>query len=69
MAEGATVAAVLTGVAAVGTAWAAVLRARRTGATQCEEELSKARAEAEAANAEVHRLHMAHPEEVVEDET
>ncbi len=62
-------AAVLTGVAAVGTAYAAVLRAKRTGAARCEEELERARGEAEAANAEAHRLRMAHPEEVRPDET
>lgn len=62
-------AAVLTGLAAVGTAYAAVLRAKRTGAAGCEEELERVRGEAEAAAAEVHRLHMAHPEEVRPDET
>lgn len=68
MAEGATAAAVLTGLAAVGTAWAAVLRAKRTGAAGCEEELERVRGEAETANAELHRLKMAHPEEVTGDE-
>ena len=66
MAEGATAAAVLTGLAAVGTAWAAVLRAKHGGAAECEEELQAARTEAETAQAELHKLRMEHPE-VIDD--
>jgi hypothetical protein len=62
--NGSTVAAILTGLAAVGTAWAAVVRAKRKGAEECEEALRLCRADAEAAQAEVYRLHMAHPEEI-----
>jgi hypothetical protein len=66
VAEGTAIAAVLTGTAAVLTAWAAVKRAKSHGNQECEENLALARKEAEAANAEVHRLIMAHPEEFKE---
>lgn len=50
----------LTGVAAVITAWAAVLRAKHQGRADCEEQLGAARAEAEKDRAELHRLRMEH---------
>ena len=58
MAEGATIGAVLTGIAAVGTSWAAVIRAKKVGSKECEEELKTTRTEAEEAAAELHRLRM-----------
>lgn len=68
MAEGTTIAAILTGTAAVITAVAAVRRAKSVGTEECEEALAIARNEAEAAEAEVHRLRMAHPEEIPKHE-
>ena len=64
MAEGTTIAAVLTGTAAVITAAAAVTRARNTGSRECEETLAETRQEAEAKAAEIHRLRMEHPEDL-----
>lgn len=64
VAEGTTIAAILTGTAAVLTAWAAVRRAGSKGNEECEEALAQTRTEAEAAQAEIHRLRMAHPEEI-----
>jgi hypothetical protein len=61
---GAVAAAVLTGLAAVMTAWAAVRRAKHEGSDECERDLAAARLEAEGAAAELHRLRMAHPPEV-----
>lgn len=49
------------------TAWAAVVRAKKQGNKQCQEDLAACRAEAEAAQARLHRLRMAHPED--DDET
>ena len=63
VAEGTTIAAILTGSAAVLTAWAAVRRAGSRGTEECEESLTKTREEAEAAAAEIHRMRMAHPED------
>ena len=55
---GAVVAAILTGIAAVLTAWAAVVRAKHQGAEDCEQKLATVRDEAEAARAELHRWRM-----------
>jgi hypothetical protein len=60
--DGAVIAAVLTGIAAILTAWAAVVRAKKQGSAECHDELSDARAEGEAARAELHRIRMEHPE-------
>jgi hypothetical protein len=54
----AVIAAILTGVAGIVTAWAAVIRARKRGAKWCEEQLAGARAEAEQLAAELHRERM-----------
>lgn len=62
MAEGATFAAVATGIAAVGTAWAAVIRAKKSGTKECEEELKKTRQEAEDANSKLHEFRMKNDE-------
>src|SRR5262252_2506014 len=56
--DGALIAAILAGIAGVITAWAAVIRARKRGTKHCEEALAQARAEAEAAHDELHRLRM-----------
>ena len=64
--DGALIAAILTGIAAVITAWAAVLRAKDRGARDCNQQLADTRAEAEAARVQLHRLRMAHPE-VIDD--
>jgi hypothetical protein len=55
-------AAILTGVAAVMTAWAAVRRAKAEGTERCERELKEARQEAETTAAELHRFRMEHPD-------
>jgi hypothetical protein len=62
VAEGATFAAVATGIAAVGTSWAAVIRAKKSGTKECEENLKNAREEAEKANTELHNLRMKNDE-------
>ena len=64
MAEGTVIAAILTGSAAVITAIAAVTRAKNTGNKECEESLAETRKEAEATQAEIHRLRMKHPEDI-----
>jgi hypothetical protein len=69
VAEGTTIAAILTGTAAVITAVAAVTRAKNTGTRECEETLEETRKEAEAKAAEIHRLRMRHPEEIEEEPT
>lgn len=68
MADGNTAAAVLTGTAAVLTAWAAVRRAKSKGNEECEENLAVARHESERVNAELHQMIMRHPEEYKEPE-
>lgn len=68
MAEGTVIAAVLTGTAAVITAIAAVTRAKNTGSRECEENLAESRKEAEATQAEIHRLRMKYPEEIPKQE-
>lgn len=62
MAEGATFAAIATGLGAVGTAWAAVIRAKKSGTKECEEQLKNTRTEAEEAAAELHKLRMKNEE-------
>lgn len=59
---GVVVAAILTGTAAVMTAWAAVRRAKAEGSEQCNRELREARAEAEATALQLHHLRMMHPD-------
>jgi len=56
--DGGLVGAILAGIAAIITAWAAVVRAKKRGSKECEENLAAARAEAEQAHAELHRLKM-----------
>ena len=63
MAADAVIAAALTGVAGIITAWAAVVRAKNKGAEDCEEHLAAARAEAEENAAQLHALRMKHPDE------
>jgi hypothetical protein len=65
--DGVFLAACGTAIAAVLTAWAAVIRARKTGSKACEEELSQTRTQSENFQAELHKLRMAHPA-VVSDE-
>ena len=60
--DGVFLAACGTAIAAVLTAWAAVIRARKTGSKACEEELTESRSQAETFQAELHKLRMAHPE-------
>lgn len=52
--------ALVSGVAGIITAWAAVIRAKGEGSKQCEEKLAAARKEAEEATAELHRIRMQH---------
>jgi hypothetical protein len=59
---GVLAAAILTGIAAVFTAWAAVRRAKAEGTEKCERELREARTEAEATAALLHRMRMDHPD-------
>ena len=66
MNDGALTAALLTGIAAIITAWAAILRAKDKGSKDCEDRLAAARGEAETAQAALHRLRIAHPE-VIDD--
>ena len=54
--------AIITAIAGVLTAWAAVVRARKEGAAGCEERLHAARAEAEKYTDEVHRWRMTYPD-------
>ena len=67
MSDGALIAALLTGIAAVITAWAAIVRAKDKGSKDCEESLAAARGEAETAQAALHRLRIAHPEVLDDD--
>jgi Collagen triple helix repeat (20 copies) len=60
--DGTVAAAILTGIAAVVTAWAAVVRAKDKGRKDCEAQLTASRDEAEAAQAALHRIRMIHPE-------
>jgi hypothetical protein len=60
--DGVFLAACGTAIAAVLTAWAAVLRAKNHGSKACEEELSQTRTQSETFQAELHKLRMAHPE-------
>jgi hypothetical protein len=62
VAEGAAIGAICTGLAAVGTAWAAVIRAKKVGTKECEEELKTTRKEAEEANSELHKYRMKNDE-------
>jgi hypothetical protein len=55
-------AAIGTAIAAVLTAWAAVIRARKTGSKACEEELAQSHRQAETLEAQLHKVRMAHPE-------
>jgi cytoskeletal protein RodZ len=52
------IASISTGAAAIATAWAAVIAARRAGQHDCEDRLKEARAEAEKEADELHRLRM-----------
>jgi hypothetical protein len=65
--DGLWLAAALTGLAAILTAWAAVLRARKQGSKECEEHLAESRSETEKLQGELHHLRMAHPEVIGED--
>ena len=65
--DGALIAACCTGVAAIITAWAAIIRAKHTGDQRCQEELAAARQEAEETQAKLHHIRMTHPE-VIEDD-
>lgn len=56
--SGTALAALLTGIAGVLTAWAAVVRARKQGNEHCERELREARAEGERYASELHALRM-----------
>lgn len=49
---------ILTGIAAIITAWAAVVKAKREGHDECHEELRAARAEAEQLATELHAERM-----------
>ena len=44
-------------------AWAAIVKARKQGRADCEDELRQARLEAEQASGELHRMRMRHPED------
>jgi len=66
--DGALIAACCTGVAAIITAWAAIIRAKKTAAKECHEDLAVARQEAEDAQAKLHHIRMTHPEVMEEDD-
>jgi hypothetical protein len=54
-------AAVLTGIAGIITAYASVVKARKEGSENCEDHLRQARAEAEEYTTEVHQWRMRYP--------
>lgn len=62
MADGALVAASLTGLAGIITAWAAIIRAKKQGTAECEKELAEARGEAETLAQQLHEIKMSHPD-------